>query len=115
MGHMNTGLDDKLREILFPDQQSIEEEWGNGGDAVALLRTNESIAKIHQAFADAGYVNTKAVGFEGFTVKNLMTGQEWYDRFEKAFPGDGLMQPYIDIREQVLWAAKRASGLELLK
>lgn len=73
------------------------------------------VEAIKQAFTDAGYVNTKSVGFEGFSVKNLMTGQAWYNRFLKEY--DANEHPMVKdssiIREQVFPIAKRAAGLEV--
>lgn len=89
-----SSLDNKLREILIATQP---EE--------IPVTIDEAVDQIKQAFAEAGYV--PIVGF--LKDNGWLTGQEWYERFEKQLPPFSLV-PFEDIIE----AAKRASGLEEL-
>lgn len=106
-------LDDKLKEILngYFEGASIE-PINDDQDKVA------AITDIRQAFADEGY--EKRVLGRDFTarvdMKEVMTGQEWYDRFGREYPmyPDTNQQSHLlqsKIREEALEAAKRASGV----
>lgn len=77
-------LDDKLREVIYgwvtADMDVTEEE-----------HIDKMVAQIKQAFAEAGWSD----GFNGPKIskmeidnKEVMTGQEWYDRFTKALAGE---------------------------
>lgn len=108
-----SNLDDKLREIIY---QCLRVEnvgvQAIGGIRPIIVGDDETIAQIKQAFADEqnlvmrGVVDPKEGG--------LLTGQEWYEKFEKEwqrsiegryFDGDSLAKATQE-------AAKRAAGLE---
>ena len=107
-------LDDKLREILAKVKFYPTVE----------IPPSEAIAAIKQAFTEAGHKKfTNRLDLETHnlthTDKPLMTGQEWYDRFEKemyfliAMVWDDHKEHHeILDREQILEAAKKAAGLE---
>lgn len=86
------------------------------------MESQEFRDEIKQAFAEAGYVNDvyrKTINdafLDGVKSEaGLMTGQEWYDRFEKEYTGllsPGQMHADDLTEEDVLKAAKRAAGLE---
>lgn len=106
-------LDDKLREIL--ENTAIQ---------AGVPPVDEAINQIKQAFADEGYVNIPMVEtvtrFERGHVpeiymvngKEVMTGQEWYDRFAHE------LEVELDHKIDRTWniaiykAAKRAAGLD---
>lgn len=93
-------LDSRLRDLLS-DEEQIKHCCGQSG-------TNDiesDIKLLKQAFADEREQE------QGFTAKDLglMTGQEWYSRFEKELPRIGLSDA---MNEAILEAAKRAAGLE---
>lgn len=76
-----------------------------------ILATQEELLK---AFQDAGYnlYNSKYVSEHERRQGGYMTGQEWYDRFEK----EVRELPQIEPDVNKLWlllqqAAKRAAGL----
>ena len=91
----------------YPDQPSYTDQ-----NKVTL---DESVAAIKQAFADEGYRHNLAAGYwskeaEG---KGLMTGQEWYNRFEKELPRleSTIASIPIDAYHKIHKAAKKAAGL----
>lgn len=110
-------IDEKLREILRQ----------NG----LVVNASDVIKATKQAFADEGY-EKRIVHFDkytpadlGFTelpedykVAEIMTGQDWYERFEKELSGKVLPYPenaeeYVrNISNEYIEAAKRASGLD---
>lgn len=79
-------IDDKLREIVGA---IIYDGHKNG----VTTPTEPWVVNIKQAFADEGYVQfkyepgakvfTEEEGLQLLLDKGFMTGQEWYDRFEK--------------------------------
>lgn len=99
-------LDDKLRVIYYRCDVS-----NNRTDKP--LGEIEAIAQIKKCFADEGYLPLSS-----HQPPLTMTGQEWYDRFEKELDNythfshqevvfdDGI------IPEEVLEAAEKASGIE---
>lgn len=96
-----TQTPDKLNEELGRILQNYKEYVMGVYQGVADYDEEVAKATITTAYAEAGY----------------MTGEEWYRRFEKnflnaEFTSDSL--GYIDaeeVKEKVLDAAKRASGL----
>lgn len=110
-------LDDKLREIL----QSYLRDWvENDGRPKHLVNDIEDeLPKIKQAFVDENVYTLKKME-QVFNVLPLsMTGQEWYDRFEKElfkpFEKVGyktLEEVNPDETEWILRAAKKAAGLK---
>jgi len=118
-------LDDKLREVL---RYTV-----NGERNIHATEMKETLAQIKQAFANAGYVQTLKTGDRTIVANGkdpfgwivyypdeVMTGQEWYDRFmaeldkplyndtkkyQRQCPECG--SPYL-----LETAAKRAAGLE---
>lgn len=91
-------LDDKLREIV--DFEGETEEYAN-----------ETIAQIKQAFADEGWIHSPLVDYQFKRIKSgeLMTGQEFFDRFEPLLEDIDLNSKtrYRELKE----AAKKASGI----
>jgi hypothetical protein len=83
-------LDQKLKEIV--------EKYENT-DSIEL------VAQIRRAFADGGYKIPLGVTVTPKTVR--LTGQEWYDRFEKEIK---YKRPYTN-NIATLEAAKKAAGL----
>jgi hypothetical protein len=102
-------------------------------DSIPSIRggrlTDDAIAQIDAVYREAGYVHVPEVEIvtryergkepELFMVngKEVMTGQEWYERFEREYhmsadwiAGDPEMGD--DAEHDVLAAAKRAAGLE---
>lgn len=73
-------IDDRLREILTANHDEMDD-------------FADEIVEIKQLFADEGYVQfkyepgakvfTEEEGLQLLLDKGFMTGQEWYDRFEK--------------------------------
>lgn len=108
-------IEDKLKEIVgeYLAQKPVsDEEWWGFDTRVDV---DGAITQVIQAFKDAGWVNTKAVEFEGFTVDTLMTGQAWYDRFEKEigkFNYDHRGSTDIYWSDELQKVAKKAAGLE---
>lgn len=109
-------LDDKFKEIEIKRTEYI-----GGGEVHRTIRLNdEEIAQIKQLFADVGYrFNPSLKEMAGYKIntKPTMTGQEFFERFEKelgepkVFPGYGYDEiGYED--DHVLEAAKKASGLD---
>jgi hypothetical protein len=112
-------LDERLRELLS--------QITTGGHYVRLNRQAQQLvdsqsAQIKQAFADEGYVHVPQVEVvtryeagkkpEVFMVngKEVMTGQEWYSRFEPLLEDIDLNSPTR--YQQIKTAAKKASRLE---
>lgn len=103
-----SNLDDRLREIVA----IIHTEEG-----CKLVRPcpveNQGIRAIREAFADerTSYV----ADFSNGKLSELMTGQEWYDRFVKQLPTplevEGWASYDLLDKEDVMAAAKQAAGL----
>lgn len=91
-------LDDKLREILD----------GNFG-----ADYSDAIAQIKQAFAEH-YDAIEKDTLHYVSNLKLMTGQEWYERFEHELatpPKSGFTTERVDIFQRAKEAAKRAAGI----
>lgn len=103
-------LDDKLKEIkVYPTH--------NG------FLPDHALAQIKQAFVEEGYIDFK----KEYQVKGFMTGQEWYDRFEKELgamvdyyrenlwnsvePSPAQKILYEQQNYKILQAARKAAGL----
>ena len=113
-------IDERLKKLQLSPIDNYGEYW---------TLSDEDVAQIKQAFADEGYVQMPQVEMitrfesgkkpELFMVngKEVMTGREWYERFEKelgepqTFAGYGYDSVGYD-EDDVLAAAKRASGVE---
>lgn len=104
-------IDDKLKklevEISFREGNYTSHEEGQ--------LTEESIDKIQQIFQDAGYVPENLSYSYKVLPANMMSGQEWYERFKKELKhlvsrGDGETWMGWDCGE-VTEAAKKASEL----
>ena len=113
--HRMSNLDDKLKEAI----RYIANEDGYA----EIEDLDVAIAKIKQAFKDEGYLPFKPYGEvpEGqkqpewwSKTPTIMTGQEWYYRFEKLvfelnpkeYPSD------IFYRNEILELAKKASSID---
>lgn len=100
---MSDELKAKLREI-----------WSDVSDP------DEGIAQIDQAYKDAGYVRGINLPMKDMRDKydQLMTSQEWYERFEKMVLSssvvriDGVPVPVKLTKRGYLAIAKHAAGLE---
>lgn len=108
-------LDDKLSEIL-EDVSDFSHDGEYIGD-------KNVVAQIKQAFADTGYIRPgrhETVNQrlrEKVVNGELMTGQGWYDRFQKDLIYQLGTTGQLHARdsammELVLKAAKRAAGIE---
>jgi len=117
-----TNLDDKLREMLEIVHEGCK-----------LTRPcpveNQAVRAIKEAFADEGYIqipsvtevvdDDKGTHLEVRGVR-VMTGQEWYDRFEKEASSNNfdeiasgrMRQVFINLNNAYLEAAKKAAGLK---
>lgn len=110
-------LDGKLREILEPiiNQAFYDgfevggEDYGDDGWVAAL--PEDVIAQIRAAFADEGYYTLRQLENVRY---HLMTGQEWYDKFEKELYVLAQHGNFVFMDEtikEILEAAKIAAGL----
>ena len=75
-----SNLDDKLKEI-FEEVEKAYTYYHKSHDASAGTATLIAIDKIKQAFADEYWLTRKRLNI--YPDDRLMTGREWYDRFEK--------------------------------
>ncbi len=98
----------KLRVILdsYANAAYLESEE-NGPDP----DLEGHIAQIDQAYRDEGYLTPqeRVAWHDEHFRDNHMTGQEWYDRFEKLLTADSYVMTYN--ATYVLKAAKKAAGL----
>lgn len=116
---MASDLDEKLLDAIREAQGYIDDE------DIQLEAANVAIEQIKQAFKDAGYERISEGTIPTFKsyLKQVTTGQEWYDRFEKEWgtwpekdccnPGSSCEdQTRIDMQRGALEAAKKAAGVE---
>lgn len=100
-------MSDELREKL---KTIVTELHNNRG---FYLDASIHIRDIEQAFKDAGYRSSKQVLdeiIEHLARKgDLLTGQEWYERYEAEFKGT--RPSYSDGVSMCNKAAKRAAGI----
>lgn len=111
-------LDDKLMDILAQHRM-------NSGELDKESLEQQCVELIKQAFADEGYIPPKAKMFWHQKGKNvyisgaqdhivsvdmeqLMTGQEWYGRFEAELKA----HPMVEGQYDVFQVARRAAGLD---
>ncbi len=121
-----TDLDEKLEEILGLYRRDIERHYG-GRTIGKTLTGDEAVNHIKQAFKDAGYIKPKIVlPTKRLTCNNchrlvamtsLMTGQEWYEKFNESLADTFSMkgdfkEGYKAAQASSLEAARRASGIE---
>lgn len=122
-------LDEKLLEVI-EDNQYIDGEFLKYASEEAK---QEAVARIRQAFVDAGWLHIPNLKTGDFITVNggtvilngdgtmtrviRLTGQEWYDRFEKKLRG--IILPYSEQPHDALMAfnlceeaAKKAAGIE---
>lgn len=136
-----SNLDKKLNKILSKHIKMLLTFAALNDDKAGHETAERLIEQIKQAFADEEYTapNSKAYwakhGDKVYIVngqdpikrvdmQTLMTGQEWYDRFEEElanytgwFMGDdGAMHQHKDAslvgKSKAIEAAKRAAGIE---
>lgn len=112
-------IDDKLREIVSPTAYGFVKY-----DVCpeCMFDFKNAIPLIKQAFADEGYVQfkyepgakvfTEEEGLQLLLDKGFMTGQEWYDRFEKLANSYPPYEPIKSPRLLALELARKAAGLE---
>jgi hypothetical protein len=103
-------LDDKLKQLIRTYKDSPNEE--------------QFIAHIEKAFADEGWRSPedikKAYELAGQVIKTSpklspkgqMTGSEWLNRFLKEMGWENGKVPKVGKVEDILEAAKKASGLK---
>lgn len=109
-------IDDKLKSLLEDDESGIKHCCGQTGcDDIEA-----DITQIKQAFTDEGYkyvTRAETELLDRAINGDLMTGQEWYDRFKGELMGISVLwteeipkqlNPYA---LKVLEAAKKASGI----
>lgn len=115
-----SNLDDKLREIYLTIDECPESKVC--GTCIKLA--DDFVAQIKQAFADDGYVQIPQVEVvtrweagkkpEVFMVngKEVMTGQEWFEKFVYALLEDGTYEEG-DTKDldEVMDAARKAAGM----
>lgn len=117
-----SNLDDKLKEILQPWLEEIVSEYGTGRDDYKkqpFIDFNNAISRITQAFADENYIQVPNVihdidkgSWLEVNSKQVMTGQEWLDRFDKITDRmlEATGRKLTDM--EYMEAAERASGLK---
>ncbi len=131
---MNNIVDEELNEALeyLAESYYPEHEYGNSHADSNKELVAEALAKVKQVFKDTGYLYLPTVkpgdfilidggevilnGDGTMTKVRRMTGQEWYDRFEKE-----MCYSHVDTQTYapkeitylgVLKAARRAAGLK---
>lgn len=109
-------LDKKLELILGLHRRDTERKYG-GRTVGKTLNDNEALARIKQAFISDGWKDSVFIAENrAFGDKDKMTGQEWYNRFEKELAkpveSDHLLCGRVICAEHATEAAKRAAGLE---
>ncbi len=110
----------KLREYLI---ETFALDPNSGVEAGVIEQTLDFFG---QAYREAGYVSLPdrcrycARGEDHYHGANLMTGQEFYERFEKEIDNEfhQFSKPMADIgvyydKANVIKAAKRAAGLDV--
>lgn len=111
-------LDDKLKEILVGGTKYEKSRYSHVLD--------KSITKIRQAFTESGYVYVPQITTcESYNAGNpkptafrvndmiVMTGQEWFNRFEQELKDSGYTGGYVDTTpSSILDNARRASGIQ---
>jgi hypothetical protein len=133
--------DEKLREILYYNENTPD--WycdGVVSDKEAMDNLERCIREIEQAFADAGYITPEQVKQVQMLVNQMastaqdmaklpvtvckpgmMTGQGFYERFEKLVmddisdDSDSLQEANKPVIRVMLKFAKRAAGIEDLQ
>lgn len=113
-------IDDKLRaklKALVFDEWDYEDFLAEGLEfyvkAIKQVFADEPIIKLALAYKQAGGDTSDVFIISRRDAKRnmqgYMTGQEWYDRFEKEMLD--VMSPGADPPLNIMNAAKRASGL----
>lgn len=104
-------IDDKLWEIFINDSK----RKGLHDDSYEnyVVTPDVIIPQIKQAFEAAGYLYVP----KGVTIELRLTGQEWYDRFEKEAEEVEARGSYSDdeawaMYRELVQAAKKAAGLD---
>lgn len=124
---MSEELKTNIENILYSYIQVLEEHYGQ----VRHKELPDAISQIEQAFKDAGYKDLSAGScpHDNYLLKHvdnrdkcdycgkprveLLTGQEWYDRFDVEYREVVNLDDRIDFRNpDVLSAARKAAGLE---
>lgn len=117
-------LDKKLQGYLehYAECYHPEHEYNDSYRDENLSQTRELMEQIKRVFVDAGWVGTLKAGDKtivmngkdnlGYIVyypNEMMTGQEWYDRFRDALEEQGTFMRDDDLLD---WVAKKAAGLK---
>ena len=115
-------IDEKLKEIVW-GASSISagmDDFGALEKSEQEQQVDETVAQIKQVFADEGYIKIPQIReIKGKTetqhnlvdINNMgyMTGQDWYERFEKELNMTNAL--YGKDGERALKIAEKASGL----
>lgn len=110
-------LDSRIRGVL---------NWyfnvANPDIGLRVSESNQAIERIKQAFIDAGWRQGQGPYQDAMldAIKKeagLMTGQEWYDRFQdelkgRVFPHGDTNRYVANAVNEMLDAAKKAAGIE---
>lgn len=109
---MESDLDKKLSSII--DDLVIKDSDPD------FMGTDLVVEQIKQAFKEAGYeiIPTDTIPTFKSYLKQVMTGQEWYDRFEDKlditinYRTADEYQGKMKLVEQIKRCARRAAGIE---
>lgn len=126
-------LDKKLDEILdyMGSAYYPGHEYPDSYEPQNVELRKEALPQVKQAFIDAGWVERindgfekghkagyhvaeleyQAVGYVGVDLKpGMMTGPEWYAKFEKELKAFNEYDPFY--HDRILPVAKKAAGIE---
>lgn len=101
-------LEDKIREIVWSAKERD-------------VSVNYAIAQIHKAYEEAGYSKDKpgevypvshTADFSHGVLSELMTGQEWYDRWKECLKHKMIPSDSVEAWKLYDAAARRAAGIE---
>lgn len=119
MSDLDKKLDEILDEYHTPSDDmnpSCRSQWGQNTNKDCDCGLQESKVLVKQAFIDAGWHEPLTPEYLRKMAKRAqseyMTGQEWYDRFEKELPSHDQLKSGQNMIEGTLEAAKRAAGID---
>jgi len=114
-------LDDKLREILESDTSGL----CDSACARGILGFDKDIVAIKQAFSEAGYhkaanlnIFSDGRAHQQFKAPSgdwleMMTGQEWYDRFEAEIEKYNQQDTFMDELKDYIQAMPELKSYEM--
>lgn len=117
-----SNLDDKLKEILFSNSESIEYRLKDYLISLDEKGVETTITQIKQLFKEEGkfspdrtYEKAKSAVEAAQRDPGMLSGQEWYDRFWNEFVTGGSWTKITFTKSKVIslaeGAAKKAAGL----